>query len=428
MKKLLSLLSLIVLLLYSCTPAQKRAELKQGIWRATVQTSGGALPFGLEIVKISDTSLEAYAINGKEKLRLDNAQINGDSVKIPMEIFESEIVAKIEDSTLTGRFTKYGINKSTTVPFQAELGKNYRFMPDLKERHDKLFRETGAMVKMAGPADFSGKWSVTFFTEKDTTEAVGIFDKEKDNLSGYTGTFLTTTGDYRYLAGSAESDSLLLSCFDGSHLFLFKAKLTGDTLRGGFWSGKSGYENWVAVRNDKAALPDAGSLTFLKKGFDKIDFSFPDADGKLVSLKDERFKGKVVILQIMGSWCPNCMDETNFLSPWYKKNKDKGVEIAGLAFEKSPDLKISAPKLKKMIKRFDIQYPVVLAGVNNKEEASKALPMLNRIVGYPTTIFIDKKGVVRYIHTGFSGPGTGKYYDEWIEDFEKLVEKLKAES
>jgi thiol-disulfide isomerase/thioredoxin len=220
-----------------------------------------------------------------------------------------------------------------------------------------------------------------------------------------------------------------LSCFDGNHVYLFKAKVNDNSqqLTGGFWSGKAGYENWTAVKDDKAALPDANTLTFLKPGYERLDFTFPDADGKSVSLQDERFKGKVVIVQIMGSWCPNCMDETNFLSPWYKKNRERGVEIIGLAYERNPDFAVSAPKIKRLMNRFDIDYPVLFAGQNDKAKASLTLPMLNRVVAFPTTIFIDKQGKVRKIHTGFSGPGTGEYYTRFVEEFEQFTDKLIAE-
>jgi thiol-disulfide isomerase/thioredoxin len=244
------------------------------------------------------------------------------------------------------------------------------------------------------------------------------------------GTFLTPTGDYRYLAGNLHGDTLLLSCFDGNHAFLFKARIDSmgqGMTQGEFWSGSNGHETWTATRNERAALPDANSLTFLKPGYDRLDFTFPDPDGKPVSIRDERFKGKVVIVQILGSWCPNCMDETNFLSPWYKKNRARGVEIIGLAYEKDPAFAASAPKLKRLMNRFDIDYPLLLAGVNDKEKASQTLPMLNRVMAFPTTLFIDKKGKVRKIHTGFSGPGTGTYYTAFVEEFERLVDKLMNE-
>jgi peroxiredoxin len=223
-------------------------------------------------------------------------------------------------------------------------------------------------------------------------------------------------------------DSLFLSTFDGSNAMLFKAAIQPDgSLKGALWSGIKAYKTWTARLDPAAKLPDAMKLTFLKPGFDKVDFSFPDADGNIVSLKDDRFKDKVVIIQILGSWCPNCMDETNFLAPWYKKNKERGVEIVGLAFEHSDKPEVSGPKLKRMISRFDMTYPVLLAGTNTDEATAKALPMLNKVMSYPTTIFIDKKGKVREIHTGFSGPGTGQYYDQFVEEFNGLINKMVSE-
>ena len=121
------------------------------------------------------------------------------------------------------------------------------------------------------------------------------------------------------------------------------------------------------------------------------------------------------------------MDETSFLSSWYKKNKGRGIEVIGLAFEKSADMTVSGPRIERMKDRFAIEYPVVLAGTNDKIEAAKALPALNRVVAFPTTIIVDKKGQVRHIHTGFSGPGTGVYYDQFVDEFNRTIEKLLAE-
>ncbi len=121
------------------------------------------------------------------------------------------------------------------------------------------------------------------------------------------------------------------------------------------------------------------------------------------------------------------MDETNFLSPWYKKNRSRGVEVLGLAFERSADQAVSGPKIERMKQRFDIDYPVLLAGSSEKDDASKALPDLNAVVAFPTTLVIDRKGQVRHIHTGFSGPGTGKFYDQYVSEFNRLIDKLVAE-
>jgi thiol-disulfide isomerase/thioredoxin len=255
--------------------------------------------------------------------------------------------------------------------------------------------------------------------------SVGNFTQ---NGTAVQGSFLTPTGDYRFLNGSLNGDSLFLSTFDGSNAMLFKAVIEADgTLKGAQWSGVKAYKTWTAKLDTDAKLPDATKLTFLKPGYDKVDFSFPDSEGKTVSLSDPKYKDKVVIIQILGSWCPNCMDETNFLAPWYDKNKDRGVEIVGLAFERSDKPEVSNPKIKKMISRFGMNYPVLLAGTNSDEATAKALPMLNKVMSYPTTIFIDKKGKVREIHTGFSGPGTGEYYDQFVEEFNGLISKMISE-
>ncbi len=171
------------------------------------------------------------------------------------------------------------------------------------------------------------------------------------------------------------------------HLFKAKYDPAAKTLKGGFWSGASGYESWVAKFDADAKLPDPATLTYLKPGAKTLNVSFPEPNGKAVSLTDPRFKNKVTVVQILGSWCPNCMDETNFLSPWYKRNKGRGVEVLGLAFERSPDMAVSGPKIERMKERFKIDYPVVLAGTNDKAQASRALPDLNAVVAFPTTIF-----------------------------------------
>ncbi len=398
----------IILFLNSC---QKVQEPKTGIWRATIPTGGGELPFNFEIQK----EKEGYTVtilNGEEKLKMDKAFTKNDSLHIPMEVFDAEIVAKVEAEKLTGYWRKMRSDFSFIQGnFTAEFGKIYRF----------LEKENSAS------ASLSNKYKVLFRSEdkKDSTISVGVFKTKGDKV---TGTFLTDTGDYRYLQGDIIKDSLKLSCFDGSHLFLFKARIEGDKLTGGeFWSNLNSLETWEGIKDENAKLPDEKTLTFLKKGYKTIDFLFPNENGKKISLTDERYKGKVVVVQIMGSWCPNCMDESKFLAPWYTKNKQKGVEIIGLAYERSTEPAFAFPKIKRLKERFNIGYEVLLAGTSDKVEAAKTLPMLNAVLGFPTTIFIDKSGQVREIHTGFSGPGTGKYYDVFVSDFNRLVDKLLAE-
>ncbi|MCU0340732.1 MAG: TlpA family protein disulfide reductase [Spirosomaceae bacterium] len=404
-----NLLSIVILSISTFAFAQK--SLPKSTWRSALLRGDHEIPFGLDITPKANGKYEVFALNGAERLAMDEAYFEGDSLHIPMLIFDSDLVVKVTDNQMNGVWKKSRNGAWVkALPFKADKGEMYHF------------------AKTSSPTkhNVTGKYA-TYFQRperRDSSFAVGVLAQTGTKLAG---TFLTPTGDYRYLAGDVVGDSLFMSCYDGSHAFLFKAAITPNgTIKGGFWSGISGFQPFVARRDEKAALPPPTALTYLKPGYDAVSFSFPQPDGKMISLQDERYKNKVVVLQISGTWCPNCMDETRFLVPWYNKNTARGVEIVGLFFERSPDLKVSGPKIEFMTKRFGIPYPTVLAGTNDAN-AGKALPMLNDIKGYPTTIFIDKKGKVREIHTGFSGPGTGKYYDEFVEDFNRLITKLLAE-
>jgi thiol-disulfide isomerase/thioredoxin len=407
MKKFVLSIPLLLLFFTSCRFSGP-AKLQNGIWRATLKTATGKfIPFNFE-VKDSLGSPRLAIINGAEYFKVPDVKIVDDSVFIHMPLFDSEFKAKLADGVLTGHWIKHLPKKDVAMAFTAETGVDWRFFK--------------APLKPA--FNVNGRWSA-IFKSGDTT--VAEFRQQGDKL---TGTFLTTTGDYRYLQGTVAGDSLYLSCFDGGHAYLFNAKINdAKTIADGkYYAGYTSVDEWSAVKNDNAKLPDAYSLTVLKPGFKKIAFTFTDLDGKKVSLSDERFKGKVVILQIMGSWCPNCMDETSYLVNFYKKYHPKGVEIIGLAYERSTDFARSKNSLEHVVSHFGIIYPILITGyTNDKKELTKSLPMLSNFLGFPTTIIIDKKGDVRKIHTGFSGPGTGNYYAEFINEFEKLNDDLLAE-
>jgi thiol-disulfide isomerase/thioredoxin len=225
-----------------------------------------------------------------------------------------------------------------------------------------------------------------------------------------------------------DGDSLRLSCFDGGHAFYFTARLEEDgKLSGGqYFSGASGYETWTAVMDASAALPDEFTLTKWNKDAGPLAFAFKDIEGRKVSLSEKRFSGKVVLIQIMGSWCPNCMDETRFLSTFYNEYHSKGVEIIGLAYERTTDFARSQASLRSFQQRFQVKYPMLITGVavGDPRRAEKTLPQLQEIVGFPTTIFLDKTGKISRIHTGFSGPGTGDHYEAQKKEIRRTVDEL----
>lgn len=369
---------------------------------------GQELPMNFDVTKSGET-YRVTLKNDSEEIALDEITLKGDSVIMYMHIFDAEIHAKIDGESLTGYYVK-NYEKDFVLPFKASFGEEYRFVKASDNTTE----------------DYSGTYAVDFVHEGDTTVAVGIFNQNGNQL---TGTFLTPIGDYRFLQGNVVDGEMMLSTFDGNHAFVFRASKQEDgTLKGGYWSGKEWYESWTGIKDDQARLPDADSLTFLKEGYDKIEFRFPDVNGEMISMTDARFKDKVVILQIFGTWCPNCMDETKFLSQWYTKNKDRGVEILGLAYEAKDDFDYASGRVKKMKAKLSVPYEFVIAGNKDKEAAAKTLPMLNHVISFPTTIFIGKDGTVKRIHTGFSGPGTGIHYERFIQRFNQTMDELLGEN
>jgi thiol-disulfide isomerase/thioredoxin len=407
MKTRLLLVALLLSLSYPAVYAQ--AVLKAGIWRGATKTASGIeIPFNFEVSEVAGHSQLAI-INGSERFKITAITAKGDSVFIHMPLFDSEFRLKRVNASLVGKWIRHLGDKDVAMDFTAVPNTPWRF----KTPQKPLFNITG-------------RWSAVFGegAKKDVT--VGEF---KQTGSKLTGTFLTTTGDYRYLEGVVTGNELYLSCFDGGHDYLFTAKINKQNITDGkLYAGLTSVDNWTAVKDDNAKLPDAYSLTELKPGYKKIAFTFRDLNGREVSLTDSRFKNKVVIVQILGSWCPNCMDETAYLVNYYKKYHPKGVEIIGLAYERTKDFAKSQKTLQQLKSRFNIPYPLLITGYTpTNGDPAKSLPMLAKVVGFPTTIIVDKKGDVRKIHTGFSGPGTGKYYTDFIAEFEKMTDGLLAE-
>ena len=380
-----------------------------GEWRGALKLNDSTeLPFNFEV----KYELEIYSvvfINGTERIPTYEITIQKDSVFIHMPVFDSEFRCKNYGDSLKGIWINHARKEKNVVPFRAIANEARRFLqPPTK------------------PLQIHDRWKVTF--EPGTPDeyfAIGDFN----SFSGMTaGTFMTETGDYRYLDGYSAYGQFMVSCFDGAHAFLFVAKRSNDSLINGvFYSGIHGHETFIGVPDENFQLRNPDSLTFLKTGFTKLDFNFKNLEGKNVSLSDEKFKNKVVIIQIMGSWCPNCMDETKYLATFYDAYKKQGVEVVALAFERTDNFAKAVSNVSRMKTKFDAKYEFLITMKTGSSQASEALPMLNKVMAFPTTIYIDKKGNVRKVYTGFYGPATGDNYTKYSEENVKFVEKLLSE-
>lgn len=389
----------------SCT-SKTTKTLEIGTYRAVLEVQDNEeMPFIFEVKNDSIFTI----FNADEIIEVDEITYKNDSVRIQTPVFEGYIIAKVEKSSLNGSFIKPSLDR--VVPFKA------------KKNNERFSSKSEAAVNI------TGNWETVFSqnSEVDKYIAKGIFNQKGNNV---TGTFRTTTGDYRYLEGIVDGDSLKLSTFDGAHAFLFTAKISDSIMNGFFYSGNHWKEPFTAKLNNNYELPHEEELTYIKKGYENFDFSFPDTRGRVVSLSDSEFQNKVVIIQIMGTWCPNCLDESKYLVKYLKENPNKNIQVIALAFEVAKTREIAYERIKRLKTRIGIDYPVLLAQFGNvadKTLAQQKLPMLNHIISYPTTIFLDKNKKVRKIHTGFNGPATGENYKQFTKEFELFVNSLLTE-
>lgn len=383
--------------------------LPAGMWRGVIHTQGKELPFQMSVSWLNEKPAVDF-LNGEEAVAVETVKIEKDAVNFILPAFNTRIEAsKSALGELQGTLFKVTINGVQQMPVTLTHGQQYRFF--------ELFKPSDINV--------SGRWEVTF-TEPDgkTYPAVGEFVQQGSQVFG---TFLTLTSDYRYLAGAVRDGRLHLSAWDGYHVFLFEADVQEDgSLKGDFWSGESWHETWTATRNPDAELADMDKQTYLKPGYETFDFTFPNPEGAPVSLSDPRFAGKAVVVQLAGSWCPNCADETRFLAPWYKENRERGVEVVALMFEHFEDFDKAATQVRAWREKYGVEYPALVAGLSDKAEAGEKLPQLNAFLAFPTTIFIAPDGEVVRIHTGFNGPATGERYEEEIRKFNATVDAMLA--
>lgn len=398
-------------------PADQGAStLQTGLWRATLELPGGELPFGLEIER-DGTTWVAYLVNGTERTRVDEVSVEGSRLRMRMPGYENTLDAQIEGRTLRGEVVMVKLGgKLQRIPLRAGFGETWRFFaPEPASADDAT----------TTPIDVSGRWAMQFVDDGKTLPAVGEFQQDDRTVVG---TVMTTAGDHRFLAGEIRDNELRLSKFDGGHVFLYRARLSATgTIEGQFWSGLAHTETFTAQRDEQASLGDAENATQMRTDAKLSDLRFPDLDGKLVSLGDARFAGKVLIVALAGSWCPNCHDEAAFLAPFYAQNRERGVEVVSLMFEQFGDFPRAAAATRRFREAYDIRYTTLIAGISDKQDAASRLPQLNGVFAFPTTIFIDRTGKVRHIHTGFSGPATGERHRALTEQFETLTDQLIAE-
>jgi thiol-disulfide isomerase/thioredoxin len=391
------------ILLISCNSEDsEKLELGDYVGRLEVENNK-YLPFNFSVT--NDSTLVVQ--NSSEIVDFSIVYSN-DSIFIKSKVFEGFIKGVLVENKINGFFTIESLDRS--VPFSSYKNNN-RFNIDFDENKKLTLN----------------RWKFTFNPNKDNASfSVGIFNSIGENE--ISATFRTTTGDYGYMHGGYKENKIVLSTFNGSRAYLFEAEMNKDSIEGVMYAGNHSKTIVRGVLDNDFELSNEYSLTSLKVKNQKFDFSFENTLGKLISIDDEFYDGKSMVVQLMGSWCSNCLDESKFYVDYMNKNELKDIEFVALAFEYAKTKDNALNSIRKLKKQLGINYPILLAqyGSSDKSRALEKFPMLNKIISYPTTIFLDKNKDVIKIHTGFNGPATGEKYTEFINEFNSTIKFLQG--
>ncbi len=399
-----------VLMTVAATQAAVAVPPASGPWRGTIETPGGELPFQFELAAAGD-GWQAHLVNGPERIAIPTVRATGSELLLGIDHYDATLTGTLDASgrKLEGVYKRRrGADKWGEARFVAVAGDAPRFAPD----------EESAGVT---PADFSGRWAVRL----GNTDAVGVFEQTADGTA--LGTLLTPGGDYGQLAGRVDGKRLRLSRFEGTHVLLFDGRLGGDGLiHGGMWTAFGSEETWRAQRDPDARLPD--STQHPTAAVAKLDeLQFRTVDGATVRLSDPQFRGAGLVIEVLGTWCPNCHDAAVLLEELHREFGGLGVAVVGLAFEVTGDFERDAMMVKRYVERHKLTFPVLMAGRADKAEVAAKLPFLDGLKAYPTTIFLRGDGTVEAVHSGFSGPATGADFQRQREEFERAFKSLLSE-
>lgn len=379
--------------------------IKQGQWRGSVSYDSVQIPFVFEVGYPSGEVPEITIINGSDRRVIKNVTMNGDSIVIPMDPFDVEIRAKFSAMGMTGFYKKY--YRDLSFPFTANFGK-----ARMKKNSIRSF------------APIEERWDVTFSPETSgMSKGVGLF-KQRGHL--VSGTIMTQVSDYRFFEGILDGDSIKLSCFDGAHAFAFLGKREEDG-----WSGEMIYDNgysepWQASYDPDVELENPFEMVEIEPGKHKPYYDLLGAGQGKNAIDPTKYEGKVLIIQLFGTWCPNSHDQTKYLVEWYKQNEDR-VSILASSYEANYSKEYGLQRLEKYRKVNDITYDLVLGGRLSKTGAALPFPFMQRIEAFPTLVIVDKQGYVRYVHSYFNGPATGEYYQSFDQRFNEIIDSLVAE-
>lgn len=366
-----------------------------GLWDASVTVNKIDIPFRFEFAGDGE-QLRGWFFNGDEKVASTSGSLRDGQVQLKLDHYATRLEATLKDGVLEGQYGRAG----RLYPFKAK--------PHAE-------RQTIA----ANAPNIDGLWEIGVQSPKGESAWRLIVRQQADEVSA---AILRVDGDTGSLTGYYKDGKFLLSHFSGARPGLLTLTPNADGSLAVDLGGKGQYKALrpqTAREQGLATYTDPAKHTTVKNPSEPFHFSFPDLTGKLIG--DQNYLGKVVLINITGSWCPNCHDEAPFLAEVYRQYKARGLEIVALSFEEAEQLK-DPTRLRAFIKQYGLGYPVLLGGEPSELQAK--LPQAVNLNSWPTTFFLGRDGRVRHTHAGFAGRASGELHEEAKREFIATVESL----
>jgi thiol-disulfide isomerase/thioredoxin len=381
--------------------ATAQAQSIAGRWDATVIVKDKAIPFRLDLSQ-SPTGAKAVLWDGD---RPANTSTKGAFINrrahFDFAAYASKLEARWDNGVLRGTYNN--------LPFEAR-------------RHQPVKADPKA-------PPIAGEWRIPVNSPKG--EKAWRFIVKQRNGEAYA-TILRIDGDTGTLNGVYRNGRYTLSRFAGERPGLIEATPQRDgslALVVYDGSGRQDYRALRAAQADKAGIAapsDPVRFTTVKDKNEKFRFAGADLKtGRLVDHNDPRFRGKVVLVNLTGSWCPNCHDEAPFLAALDAKYRSRGLEIVGLDFEDAEQLASGTPRLKAFINRYKLNYTMLVAG--ERKDVKEKLPQAVNLNAWPTSFFLGRDGKVRSVHVGFPSRGSAEFDAKARADISREIEQLLAE-
>lgn len=376
-----------------------------GQWDGVVSVSNNTIdiPFKFEVVE-SGGVLRGYFFDGDVKVPSQPGVFKDGQLELRFDQYGAKVVATLSGNALHGKYDR------------GTRGTPYTF---------KAVRSAPAKANGEKVPAIAGEWRIPLDKKSSKGEDAWRFIV-KQNGAAVTASILRIDGDTGALTGRFENGRFLVSHFSGARPVKYEMTLNAD---GSLTMVQNGQQKYSAFRLTDSRAKQAAPIsptqfTRMKNPSEPFRFSYPDLNGKVVSSTDAQFRGKVVLVSITGSWCPNCHDEAPFLTELYRTYHAKGLEIVALGFEEADQLK-NPVRPRAFVKQFGIAYPFLLVG--EPEEAPAKISQAENLNAFPTTFVLGKDGRVRTVHAGFASVATGTVHAESKKEMAVEIERLLAE-